>query len=99
MAAQPGMLAPDLVGYGDRLDRERACLQEFEAGTVERPFNLDRPADHGFSFEHHAAERHCLRGVKTRRTDQLRWHRLRRGAVPAALAVLLAAGLDLAQKT
>src|SRR2546429_229876 len=45
------------------------------------------------------APRPRLRGVKTRGADRLCGHRLQRGAVAAALAVVLAAGLDLAQKT
>src|SRR6516165_6729658 len=67
---------------------------------VERPFNLDRTADDGFRLAHHAAERHRLRGVKTRRADEYARHRLRHGAgaVGATLAVMLAAGVDLAQK-
>src|SRR5215468_10419520 len=100
VSAETGMLAPDLVGYGDRLDDERARLQELEALMVERPFDLDRTADDRFRLAHHAAERHRLRGVETRRADEFARHRLRHGAgaVAAALAVMLAAGVDRAQK-
>src|SRR5262249_8840032 len=100
MSAETGMLAPDLVGYGDRLDRERSRLQQLESRIVERPFDLDRTADYAFRLAQHAAERHRLRRVKARRVDQLARHRLgdRGGAVPATLAVVLAAGLDLAHE-
>src|SRR6516164_11411579 len=100
MSAETGMLAPDLVGHGDWLDGERARLQELEALMVERPFDLDWTAYDGFCFAHHAAKRHRLRGVKTRRADEFARHRLRHGAgaVAAAVAVMLAAGVDRAQK-
>src|SRR5262249_37266894 len=99
VSAETGMLAPELVGDGDRLDDERARLQELEAQMVERPFDLDRAADDGFRLAHRAAERHRLRGVKTRRADELRWDRLRHGAGAAVLAVMRATGVDLAQKS
>src|SRR5262249_10307476 len=99
MSGKPGMLAPDLVGNGDGLDCKRARLQEFEARRVERPFDLDPAADYAFRLAHHASEPDRLRRVETGRADEVRWHRLRRAAVPAALAVMLAAGLDLANKT
>src|SRR5262249_14522523 len=57
VSAETGMLAPDLVGHGDRLDNQRACLQQLEADMVERPLDLDRTADDGFRLAHHAAER------------------------------------------
>src|SRR5262249_61070676 len=98
MPGTPRMLAPDLGGNGDRLDFKRARLQEFEARRVERPFDLDRAADRAFRLAHHAAERDRLRRVETGRADEIARHRLRRAAMPAALAMVLAAGLDLANK-
>src|SRR5262249_57543879 len=41
----------------------------------------------------------CWRRVRTWHADEIARHRLRRAAMPAALAVVLAAGLDAANKT
>src|SRR5262249_58735786 len=99
MSGKPGMLAPDLVGNGDGLDCKRARLQEFEARRVERPFDLDPAADYAFRLAHHAAEPDRLRRVETWRADEIARHRLRRAAMPAALAMVRAAGHHLAEQT
>src|SRR5260370_4129395 len=58
MPIETRMLEPDLVrhyphsaGWG-----QRARLQQLEAAVVERPFDLDRHAKHGFGLAQQAAE-------------------------------------------
>ena len=67
MAVEPGMLQPDLVGHVRLDDAQRPRLQQLEAGIVERPFDLDRHAEHVFGLAHQAPERRRLAGFEARR--------------------------------
>ena len=93
---RPGCCSQISSGTMRRLHVQRPRLQQLEAGIVERPFDLDRHAEHVFGLAQQAPERRRLAGVEAGRADQLFRHRLRQraGAVHAGLAVILAAGLD-----
>ena len=66
MAVEPRMLQPDLVGHVRRLQMQRPRLQHREPVIVERPFDLDRYAEHVFGLSHHAGELRDLRGSQAR---------------------------------
>jgi len=101
MSVDAGMLEPNLIRHLDRRDGERSRLQELESAGVERPFDLDRTADHRRRLHQHAAEGDGLPGVETGGRDKLARHRLRDGAAQmcAAFRMILAARLDAAQKS
>ena len=54
MAVEPRVLQPDLVGHVRRLQVQRPRLQQLEPVIVDRPFDLDRQAEHILGLQHHA---------------------------------------------
>src|SRR5690348_1472390 len=101
MAVEPWVLEPDLVRYVGLLNAQWPRLQQRKADLVERPFDLDRQAEHRFGLAHQPAESCRLAGGEAWRAGKLARHRLRRSAGPvhAALAMVFAAGCVAADKS
>ena len=98
MAVEAGMLQPDLVRHRDRLDVSGRACKSLKPTVVERPFDLDRPADTGFALR---IMRPSVTACPASRHGAPTSSRGTACAAPrraAGLAVILAAGVDLAQE-
>ncbi len=81
-----------------RRHMQRPGLQQLEPGVIERPFDLDRHAEHVLAFAHQTAKNGGLAGFQAGRAYQFIRHFFRRGGgaiagiMHAGLAMMLAAG-------